>query len=141
MGSLAGMDNLRILSLGRNVIKQIANLDTAPALEELWISYNQIDKLSGIEKAPNLRILYMSNNKIASWAEIDRQADGLALPSCSWRSTWPPRLALPAFGDSCLLCGVAGSRNLQTCTSCCWWGTRYTTTIRRTGGPSTGLRS
>lgn len=72
VGSLAGMDNLRVLSLGRNIIKALSNLDTCPTLEELWVSYNQIDKLAGIEKAPNLRVLYISNNKIASWAEIDR---------------------------------------------------------------------
>ena len=69
------MDNLEILSIGRNLLKAISGLDTAPKLQELWISYNSIDKLSGIEKAPGLRILYISNNKIASWAEIDRLKD------------------------------------------------------------------
>lgn len=40
------MENLRILSLGRNLIKKIENLDAvADTLEELWISYNQIASL------------------------------------------------------------------------------------------------
>lgn len=40
------MENLRILSLGRNLIKKIENLDAvAETLEELWISYNQITGL------------------------------------------------------------------------------------------------
>jgi dynein light chain 1, axonemal len=40
------MDNLRILSLGRNLIKKIENLDAvADTLEELWMSYNQLEKL------------------------------------------------------------------------------------------------
>lgn len=75
ISSLSGMDNLRILSLGRNLIKKIENLDAvADTLEELWISYNQLEKLSGIEKLVNLRILYMSNNKIKDWAEVERLA-------------------------------------------------------------------
>eukprot|EP00976_Prorocentrum_cordatum_P064012 1177313-Prorocentrum_minimum.AAC.5 len=58
------MDHLTILSLGRNLIKKIENLDgVADTLEELWISYNLIDKLTNIEKLTKLRILYISNNK------------------------------------------------------------------------------
>jgi dynein light chain 1 len=69
------MENLRILSLGRNLIKKIENLDAvAETLEELWISYNQIANLGGIEKLLNLKVLFMSNNKIAAWSEIDRLA-------------------------------------------------------------------
>jgi dynein light chain 1 len=44
--SLSGMDNLRILSLGRNLLKKIENVEVvAETLEELWLSYNQIEKL------------------------------------------------------------------------------------------------
>ena len=40
------MENLRILSLGRNLIKKIENLDAvAETLEELWLSYNIITGL------------------------------------------------------------------------------------------------
>ncbi|GAX77353.1 hypothetical protein CEUSTIGMA_g4799.t1 [Chlamydomonas eustigma] len=75
ISSLSGMENLRILSLGRNLIKKIENLDAvAETLEELWISYNQIANLGGIEKLVNLKVLFMSNNKIAAWSEIDRLA-------------------------------------------------------------------
>ena len=46
ISSLSGMDNLKILSLGRNQIKKIENLDgVADTLEELWISYNLLEKL------------------------------------------------------------------------------------------------
>lgn len=73
ISSLSGMENLRILSLGRNLIKKIENLDAvAETLEELWISYNQITGLSGIEKLVNLRVLFMANNKIAGWGEVDK---------------------------------------------------------------------
>lgn len=46
ISSLSGMDNLRILSLGRNLLKKIENVEVvAETLEELWLSYNQIEKL------------------------------------------------------------------------------------------------
>jgi len=48
ISSLSGMDNLRILSLGRNLIKKIENLDAvADTLEELWMSYNSVATLVG----------------------------------------------------------------------------------------------
>lgn len=73
ISSLSGMDNLRILSLGRNQIKKIENLDAvAETLEELWMSYNIVQSLVGIEKLTNLRVLYLSNNKIAAMNEIDK---------------------------------------------------------------------
>ena len=47
ISSLSGLDNLQILSLGRNQIKKIEGLDgVADTLEELWMSYNLIDKLT-----------------------------------------------------------------------------------------------
>jgi len=65
ISSLSGMDCLTVLSLGRNLIKKIENLDgVADTLEELWISYNLIDKLTNIEKLTKLRVLYMHNNKV-----------------------------------------------------------------------------
>jgi len=73
ISSLSGMDNLTVLSLGRNLIKKIENLDgVADTLEELWISYNHIDKLTNIEKLTKLRVLYMSNNKVEKWAEVEK---------------------------------------------------------------------
>mmetsp|Transcript_6289 Transcript_6289/g.11996 ORF Transcript_6289/g.11996 Transcript_6289/m.11996 type:complete len:198 (-) Transcript_6289:456-1049(-) len=73
ISSLSGMDNLTILSLGRNLIKKIENLDgVADTLEELWVSYNLIDKLTNIEKLTKLRILYLHNNKISSWGELEK---------------------------------------------------------------------
>jgi dynein light chain 1 len=48
ISSLSGMDSLTILSLGRNLIKKLENLDAvAETLEELWISYNQVASLVG----------------------------------------------------------------------------------------------
>jgi Leucine-rich repeat (LRR) protein len=45
------MDNLRILSLGRNLLKKIENVEVvADTLEELWLSYNQIEKLVSTTK-------------------------------------------------------------------------------------------
>ena len=64
---------LKILSLGRNIIKKLDGVQAvAGTLEQLWISYNAIDKLNGIEELVHLKTLYISNNKIAEWEEIDR---------------------------------------------------------------------
>merc|ERR1712098_942462 len=78
MISLPGLRNLRILSLGRNVIKKIAGLEeVGQTLEELWLSYNIISTLDGLHSCLKLRILFMANNKIANWDELDK------LTSCS----------------------------------------------------------
>lgn len=73
MVSLAGMSELRILSLGRNNIKKIEKLeDVAETLQQLWISYNQISSLDGLASLTNLTTLYCSNNQIKSFAELDK---------------------------------------------------------------------
>lgn len=52
ISSLSGMDNLRILSLGRNLLKKIENVEVvADTLEELWLSYNQIEKLVSLRSS------------------------------------------------------------------------------------------
>lgn len=70
---LKELKNLKRLSLGRNAIRKLEQLDI-PQLEQLWISYNKIDKLSGLDKLKNLKVLYMSNNLISNIAEIERLA-------------------------------------------------------------------
>jgi dynein light chain 1 len=71
---LKDLKNLKILSLGRNGIRKLEQLDI-PGLEQLWVSYNKIDKLSGLDKLKNLKLLYMSNNMVSNWSEIDRLAN------------------------------------------------------------------
>uniref|UniRef100_A0A6Q2YJ58 Dynein axonemal light chain 1 n=1 Tax=Esox lucius TaxID=8010 RepID=A0A6Q2YJ58_ESOLU len=72
-------ENLRILSLGRNNIKNLNGLEAVgDILEELWISYNLIEKLKGIHVMKKLKILYMSNNLVKEWTEFLKLAD---LPS------------------------------------------------------------
>lgn len=69
---------MRILSLGRNLLKKIEGLDAvADTLEELWLSYNQIERLSGVECCKKLKVLYASNNKIKAW-------DGVAALVCEF---------------------------------------------------------
>lgn len=73
--SLGGLTKLKILSLGRNLIKKIEKLeDIAGSLEELWISYNQISTLDGLSACSNLTTLYISNNLIKQWSELDKLA-------------------------------------------------------------------
>lgn len=79
IANLNGLKNLKILSLGRNNIKNLNGLEAVgDTLEELWISYNLIEKLKGIHVMKKLKVLYMSNNLVKEWAEFLKLAD---LPS------------------------------------------------------------
>ncbi|XP_074091860.1 dynein axonemal light chain 1 isoform X1 [Macrotis lagotis] len=76
IANLNGLKNLRILSLGRNNIKNLNGLEAVgDTLEELWISYNFIEKLKGIHVMKRLKILYMSNNLVRDWAEFVKLAE------------------------------------------------------------------
>ncbi|XP_025917445.1 dynein light chain 1, axonemal-like isoform X6 [Apteryx rowi] len=69
--NLNSLKNLRILSLGRNNIKNLNGLEAvADTLEELWISYNFIEKLRGIRVMKKLKVLYMSNNLVKDWGRF-----------------------------------------------------------------------
>merc|ERR1712190_273521 len=71
MISLPALKNIKILSLGRNVIKKIAGLEEiSGTLEQLWISYNSISTLDGLNACGVLTTLFMSNNKIKDWGEL-----------------------------------------------------------------------
>ena len=65
------LKNLKILSLARNNIKRIQNLeDVAATLEQLWLSYNQIERLDNLAPLQKLHTFYISNNKIRTWDEV-----------------------------------------------------------------------
>ncbi|XP_076632925.1 dynein axonemal light chain 1 [Colletes latitarsis] len=73
IAGIASLKNLKILALGRNLIKGFTGLEAlADTLEELWISYNLIEKTKGINVMRNLRVLYMSNNLVREWNEFNR---------------------------------------------------------------------
>lgn len=76
IANLNGLKNLKILSLGRNAIKNLNGLEAvADTLEELWISYNNIEKLKGIGVLKKLKVLYMSNNLVKAWEEFQKLAE------------------------------------------------------------------
>ncbi|XP_068629031.1 dynein axonemal light chain 1-like [Battus philenor] len=80
IAGIAGMRNLKILSLGRNNIKSLAGIETvADTLEELWFSYNPMDKLRGVGTLKNLRVFYMANNMVKEWVEFNRLQECPAL--------------------------------------------------------------
>ncbi|XP_051578514.1 dynein axonemal light chain 1 isoform X2 [Myxocyprinus asiaticus] len=79
IANLNGLKNLKILSLGRNNIKNLNGLEAVgDTLEELWISFNLIEKLKGIHVMKKLKVLYISNNLVKEWGEFLKLAD---LPS------------------------------------------------------------
>ncbi|XP_069950899.1 dynein axonemal light chain 1 [Cherax quadricarinatus] len=71
---LSHLNNLRclkILSLGRNNIKNFTGLEVlGETLQQLWISYNFIEKMKGIGVLKKLKVLYMSNNLVKDWSEF-----------------------------------------------------------------------
>ena len=73
--SLAGMENLEILSVGRNQLRSLDVDGVSDTLQELWASYNLVGSLAGVEKLQKLRTLYVSNNNIKSIDEVNRLAD------------------------------------------------------------------
>jgi dynein light chain 1 len=76
ISNLNGLKNLKILSLGRNLIKNLTGLEAVgDTLQQLWISYNLIEKLKGIAALSKLKILYMSNNNVKEWSEFQKLAD------------------------------------------------------------------
>mmetsp|Transcript_32017 Transcript_32017/g.72123 ORF Transcript_32017/g.72123 Transcript_32017/m.72123 type:complete len:189 (-) Transcript_32017:87-653(-) len=76
--SFGEMPKLRILSVGRNLLKKLEKLeDVSGTLEELWISYNALKTMDEINVLENLQVLYISNNLIADFGELDKLA-GLA---------------------------------------------------------------
>ncbi|XP_015516970.1 dynein axonemal light chain 1-like [Neodiprion lecontei] len=73
IAGISSLKNLKILSMGRNLIKAFSGLEPLiETLEELWISYNSIEKMKGITCMKNLRVLYMSNNLVREWNELSK---------------------------------------------------------------------
>ena len=67
------LPNLKILSVGRNLIKKFDKLDDlGDNLEELWCSYNEIQSLDGLSNLTNLQVLYMSNNQLKNFDELSK---------------------------------------------------------------------
>lgn len=72
INNLQAFKSLRILSLGRNIIKSLQGIEgAAETLEQLWISYNQIDRLKPIRSLQKLKVLYMSHNYVREWREFE----------------------------------------------------------------------
>ncbi|XP_070168043.1 dynein axonemal light chain 1 isoform X1 [Polyergus mexicanus] len=73
IAGIGNLKNLKILSLGRNLIKGFAGFEAlGDTLVEIWVSYNYIEKMKGIQAMRNLRVLYMSNNLVREWNEFAR---------------------------------------------------------------------
>ncbi|TRY75382.1 hypothetical protein TCAL_06341 [Tigriopus californicus] len=74
--NLQSFKNLKVLSLGRNVLKSLQGIEAAAdTLEQLWISYNQIDKLKPLRNLLKLKILYMAHNFVREWREFEHMAE------------------------------------------------------------------
>ena len=71
INNLQNMKCLKILSLGRNLVKSLAGIEAvADSLEELWISYNRIEKLTPLTKMTKLKTLFMAHNFVYQWDQF-----------------------------------------------------------------------
>eukprot|EP00095_Tigriopus_kingsejongensis_P007799 snap_masked-scaffold370_size193435-processed-gene-0.22 protein:Tk07799 transcript:snap_masked-scaffold370_size193435-processed-gene-0.22-mRNA-1 annotation:"dynein light chain axonemal" len=76
ISNLQSFKNLRVLSLGRNVLKSLQGVEAAAdTLEQLWISYNQIDKLKPLRNLLKLKVLYMAHNHVREWREFEHMSE------------------------------------------------------------------
>ncbi|XP_052120746.1 uncharacterized protein LOC113204524 isoform X3 [Frankliniella occidentalis] len=76
IAGISSLKHLKILSLGRNYVKNFAGLEAVgETLEQLWISYNLIEKIKGVNVLRKLKVLYMSNNLVKDWVEFNRLSE------------------------------------------------------------------
>ena len=76
INNLQAFKSLKVLSLGRNVIKSLQGIEgVAESLEQLWISYNQVDRLKPIRSLQRLKVLYMSHNYVREWREFEHLSE------------------------------------------------------------------
>ncbi|XP_017768536.1 PREDICTED: dynein light chain 1, axonemal [Nicrophorus vespilloides] len=73
IAGINSLKNLKILSLGRNYIKNLSGLEgVSDTLEQLWVSYNFIERVKGVGVLKKLKVLYMSNNLVKDWSEFNK---------------------------------------------------------------------
>ena len=76
IANLGQLKHLKVLSLGRNVIKHLQGIEGASdTLQVLWISYNQIDRLKPLRSMQKLKVLFMTHNFVRDWREFDHLSE------------------------------------------------------------------
>lgn len=66
------LQNLKILTLGLNEIKEIGNLNNLINLILLDLSHNKITKIEGLESLENLETLYLQGNQTRNKEKVKR---------------------------------------------------------------------
>lgn len=69
--NLEGLKNLEVLNLSHNNIKEIKGLYPLINLRNLNLSFNSISRISGLDSLRKLQILYLSNNNIEEITGLD----------------------------------------------------------------------
>ena len=73
--NLEGLNNLEVLNLSHNNIKEIKGLDPLTNLRNLNLSFNNISRISGLDSLRKLQILYLSNNYIEKITGLDNVSE------------------------------------------------------------------
>ena len=69
--NLQSFKSIKILSLGRNVLKSLQGVEAASeTLEQLWISYNQIDKLKPLRNLVKLKVYTCTSGILFMWCPL-----------------------------------------------------------------------
>jgi len=74
---LKGLNNLYVLNLGKNKIRDISILENFINLEVLDISSNKIEDITPLKNMYNLNTLYLSDNNIKDYSPIEDKFDYL----------------------------------------------------------------
>lgn len=73
--NLEGLKNLEILNLSHNNIKEIKGLAPLINIRNLNFSFNSISRISGLDSLKKLQILYLSNNFIEKITGLDNLSE------------------------------------------------------------------
>ena len=73
--NLEGLKTLEVLNLSHNNIKEIKGLEPLTNLRNLNLSFNNISQISGLDSLSKLRILYLSNNSIEKITGLDNLSE------------------------------------------------------------------
>lgn len=71
-GDLSPCENLKVLYLHNNNIKEIANCQSLHNLTHLYLQWNRIRKIQNIDELTNLRKLYLGHNEIVHLENMDK---------------------------------------------------------------------
>jgi Leucine-rich repeat (LRR) protein len=69
VGNLENLSGLVMLDLHQNMLESFDSVPRSEKLDQILLAYNQLTNLSNLERAPNLSVLDLHNNKLDTMPE------------------------------------------------------------------------